>query len=81
MYQDDSCIPGRPREKSPWIIVGIWKATGGLCPVKKKKVYYLMSLTILGGLFFFFLQFMGKPEAEVVKNHRKLGKYSKKSNY
>lgn len=35
----------------------------------------------IGRVVFFFLQFMGKPEAEVVKNHRKLGKYSKKSNY
>lgn len=36
----------------------------------------------IGRVFcFLFLQFMGKSEAEVVKNHRKLGKYSKQRNY
>ena len=37
MYQDDSCLPGRPWEKSPWSMTGIWKATGKLCPAEEKK--------------------------------------------
>lgn len=50
MYQDDSCMPGRLENNHPGIVAEIWKATGGLCPVKKEKIDYQVS-TILEGVF------------------------------
>lgn len=37
MYKEDSRMPWRPAEKSPWSITGIWKAAEELYPVEKKK--------------------------------------------
>lgn len=71
MCQDDKLYTRQALKQPPRIMARIWKAAGGLNPGKKKTVIgHLRRLTILGGV----LEFIGKFEAEVVKESQKLGK-------